>query len=97
MSTAQSTGLGSLRQVVVASLGRVLGVDPAGIRDDTPLALLGWDALARVCLADLLAKSGVVVSVPPGVPAAGCGDARGVSSALSRIRPYVAGWRGEAQ
>ena len=55
MSTAQSTGLGSLRQVVVASLGRVLGVDPAGIRDDTPLALLGWDALARVCLADLLA------------------------------------------
>ena len=80
MSTAQSTGLGSLRQVVVASLGRVLGVDPAGIRDDTPLALLGWDALARVCLADLLAKSGVVVSVPPGVRAAQVGAVMGADT-----------------
>ncbi|MEX1211084.1 MAG: hypothetical protein WEA35_09475 [Candidatus Nanopelagicales bacterium] len=80
MSSAQSTGLGSLRHIVVASLGRVLGVDPAGIRDDTPLALLGWDALARVCLADLLAESGVLVSVPPGVPAATVGDLIGAAT-----------------
>ena len=44
--------------VVVAALSRVLGVDGALLRQDTPLAPLGWDSLARICLADALADAG---------------------------------------
>lgn len=41
--------------VLLVGVGRVLGVDSATLRHDTPLALLGWDSLARVCLIDIIA------------------------------------------
>lgn len=41
--------------MLLEGVARVLAVDPAALRDDTPLALLGWDSLARACLVDLLA------------------------------------------
>jgi hypothetical protein len=41
-----------------AGVARVLGIDPATLRADTPLASLGWDSLARLCWADALAEDG---------------------------------------
>lgn len=38
----------------VAALGRVLGLEAALLRADTPLATLGWDSLARVCWEDAM-------------------------------------------
>jgi hypothetical protein len=63
MSSAESTepeGSGSapVGAVVAASLARVLGVEASLLRADSPLASLGWDSLARVCLVDVLAHDG---------------------------------------
>ncbi len=49
----------SVGDVVGACVARVLGVDSAHLRRDTPLGPLGWDSLARVCLADALAEAGL--------------------------------------
>lgn len=43
-----------------AALARVIGV-PAALRDDTPLAALGVDSLARLLIADHCADHGWVV------------------------------------
>jgi hypothetical protein len=44
--------------VVTTCLARVLGVDAALLRPDTPLIPLGWDSLARICLVDVLGEVG---------------------------------------
>lgn len=50
--SAGSPGIESL-------LARVLGLpDAAHVRGDTPLAGLGFDSLALLCLADLVAENG---------------------------------------
>lgn len=77
MAAAESRELESARQAVMGSLGRVLGVDAADIRDDTPLVLLGWDALARLCLVDLLTESGISLNIPPGTSLVTVGDLAG--------------------
>ena len=57
MTSADSTLAGSDALVARAAIARVLGVDPGILRRDTPLASLGWDSLARVCVEDALAES----------------------------------------
>jgi len=47
---------------VLAGLGRVLRLDPRGLRPDTPLEPLGWDSLARVCLEDAIEPAGWALS-----------------------------------
>ena len=43
------------------AVARVLGIDPSTLREDTPLAALGWDSLARICWADAVAEEGARV------------------------------------
>lgn len=43
---------------VATALARVIGVDSALLRSDTPLDSLGWDSLARICTADVLTELG---------------------------------------
>lgn len=40
------------------AVARVLGVDASTLREDTPLASLGWDSLAGVCWGDVVADDG---------------------------------------
>lgn len=44
--------------VVLGAVARVLGLDAAGLRADTPLTGLGWDSLARLCWADAMREAG---------------------------------------
>ena len=54
---------------VLAAVARVLGIDAAGLRGDTPLAPLGWDSLAAVCWHDAMAAEGWGCDVAQGSPA----------------------------
>jgi hypothetical protein len=49
---------------VLAAVARVVGVDTAGIRRDTPLATIGWDSLARLCWEEAMAEAGWRCVVP---------------------------------
>jgi hypothetical protein len=40
------------------AVARVLGLDVATVRADTPLAPLGWDSLACICWTDAVADAG---------------------------------------
>ena len=41
-----------------AAVARVLGIEVAALRADTPLAPLGWDSLACVCWTDAVIEAG---------------------------------------
>ena len=45
---------------VLAAVTRVLGAGCGGVRRDTPLALIGWDSLARLCWEDAMHEAGWV-------------------------------------
>jgi hypothetical protein len=40
------------------AVARVLGLDTATLRADTPLAPLGWDSLACICWTDAVGEAG---------------------------------------
>ncbi|MEY3733715.1 MAG: hypothetical protein RL347_1074 [Actinomycetota bacterium] len=64
----------------LASLARVLGVDPGVVRADTPLASLGWDSLARVCWEEAMADVGYTGTLASAPPVATVGDLVAASS-----------------
>ena len=45
-------------EVALGAVARVLGIDPADLRSDTPLIGLGWDSLSRVCWDDAMREAG---------------------------------------
>lgn len=57
MSTAELAD-GLAEPVARAAVARVLGVDAAALRADTPLKPLGWDSLACVCWSDAVVEAG---------------------------------------
>ncbi len=58
-------------------VARVLGIDPATLRADTPLSSLGWDSLARVCWVDAVTEDGWLSPADPVAQAATIGDLAG--------------------
>jgi hypothetical protein len=56
MSSAES--LEAQPAAARAAVARVLGIDPATLREDTPLPAIGWDSLARLCWTDAVGEAG---------------------------------------